>query len=217
MNECFVRLLSRLRTGLLKSGGITILSGALILSGCASPTAPSPSAQAQGKLYVGVPFSPPSGSGAIVRFDNPSTLLGDVSPEATITGNLTRLNLLGTSVALDQANDRLFTLVSTGSTSAAILVFDHVSTKNGNLAPDRVIEGTGTGLRGIGPLVVDGSRDILYTEAGIDAANHVEILTFTNASTQSGNVSPSNTLQVGDPGVAASDIVLDQTNNRLFC
>lgn len=209
--------LNRVRTfklGLRNFGVSAIVAGVLVFLGCGSTTTPPTTAQAQGKLYVVVPFSP-SGTGAIVRFDNPSALSGDVSPAATITGDLTRLSFLQTNVALDRANDRLFTLVSTGAAGAAILVYDHISTKSGDLAPDRVIEGLSTRLVSSGPIVVDGTRDILYAEAGIDAS-HEDILTFANASTLSGNVAPSSILQITPAGITASDMVLDQANNRLF-
>jgi hypothetical protein len=193
----------------------TLAAVALVFSGCGSNTTPPPSTQAQAQLYVAVPFSSPSGTGAIVRFDDPSTLSGNVSPTAAITGDLTRLQSVA-NLAFDANSDRLFALISTGATGAAILVFDHISTKSGNLAPDRVIEGALTNLLGIGPMVLDPVRDILYAEAGEDASGHVEILTFAGASTLNGNVSPANVLQVAAPGIAATDMVLDAANNRLF-
>ena len=114
------------------------------------------------------------------------------------------------SIVVDKMADRLFALVSTGSTTGAILVFDHVSTRSGNVTPDRVIEGSATGLMGLGAMVVDGSRDLVYAEAGIDAGGHVEIFVFKNASTLSGNVAPSTVLQVGAPGIVGADLALDK-------
>ena len=44
-----------------KSGGLALAAGVLLLAGCASSNMPA--TVAQGKLYVAVPFSPPSGNG----------------------------------------------------------------------------------------------------------------------------------------------------------
>lgn len=197
------------------AGIIAIVASLLLFAGCGSNSTPGTTAQAQGKLYVVVPFLSPSNNGAILRLDNPSVLSGNVSPAATITGNLTRLGAFG-GVALDKAADRLFVLTSTSSSTSAILVFDHVSTRAGNTAPDRVIEGSATGLVGTGVLAVDSARDILYAEANSDASGHVDIFTFRNASALSGNVAPSTILQIDPAGVAAVDLVLDESTDRLF-
>lgn len=172
--------------------------------------------QPQGKLYIAAPFSPSSSNGAILRFDNPSMLNGNVTPAATIAGPQTQFGILFGAMFLDKTNDRLFALVSTTSVTGSILVFDHISTKNGNAAPDRVIAGPATQILGTGALVVDTSRDVAYAEAGADASGNALILVFKNASTASGNVAPSASLQVSAIGLAASDLALDQAGDRLF-
>ncbi|MGH9570564.1 MAG: hypothetical protein ACRD4F_13035, partial [Candidatus Angelobacter sp.] len=218
MNNYVSALRSGLQPTFTKLGIMTVATAALVLTGCGSKTTPPapPAAQAQGKLYVAVPFSPPTGNGAIVRFDNPSALSGSIAPSASITGDLTLLNMPEASMALDTTADRMFALVPITPTTAAILVFDDVSTKSGNFAPDRVITGSATGLIGTGPLVVDGAKDIVYAESGPDAGGNAEILTSKNASTASGNVAPSSILRVGPAGIAAIDMVLDGANDRLF-
>jgi hypothetical protein len=120
------------------------------------------------------------------------------------------------TVFLDKTNDRLFVLVSTTSITGSILVFDHISTKSGNVAPDRVIAGPATQILGNGPFVVDTVKDIAYAEAGEDAAGNPVILEFKNVSTASGNVAPSVILQLSTTGLAATELVLDQASGRLF-
>lgn len=188
----------------------------LLLAGCGSSTMPPTIVQPQGKLYVAVPFSPASANGAILRFDNPSMLSGNVTPAATIAGPQTQFGVLFGNMFMDKTNDRLFALVSTTSITGSILVFDHISARNGNVAPDRVIGGPATQMLGTGALVVDTSRDVAYAEAGQDAGGNALILVFKNASTASGNVAPSAALQVSATGLAAIDLALDEAGNRLF-
>lgn len=187
-----------------------------LLAGCGSSTMPPTIVQPQGKLYVAVPFSPSSSNGAILRFDDPAMLSGNVTPAATIAGSQTNFGTFMGSMFLDKTNDRLFLLVEPGSTVGAILVFDHVSTKTGNVAPDRVIEGPATQMVGSGAMVVDTTRDTAYAAAGSDASGHALILVFKNASTLSGNVAPSAVLQVGTVGIGVPDLALDESGNRLF-
>ena len=183
--------------------------------------APTNMAQPQGQLYVAVPFfssqSLGTGNGALLRFDNPAMLTGNVTPAATVTGDLVPMNVneIVASSAFDAIADRMFVLV-VSSTGGAILVFDHMSTKNGNVAPDRVIEGSSTGLLAIGPMVVDASRDILYVESGVGAGGAADVLVFKNASTLNGNVAPSTVLELDPANSTAADLALDQANDRLF-
>ncbi|HEX3094197.1 MAG TPA: hypothetical protein VHW72_16305 [Candidatus Angelobacter sp.] len=199
-----------------KCGFLAAIAAILLLPGCGSTNTPATVVQPQGKLYVAVPFSPSSSNGAILRFDNPSMLNGNATPGATIAGPQTQFGILFGSMVLDKTNDRLYALVSTTSITGSILVFDHISTKNGNVAPDRVIAGPATQMLGTGALVVDTSKDVAYTEAGFDASGHVTIMVFRNVSTLNGNVAPSAVLQLDPPGAAAFDLALDETGNRLF-
>ena len=195
---------------------LTAVAAIVLLAGCGSTNTPATVVQPQGKLYVAVPFFPPSDNGAILRFDDPAMLNGNVTPAATITGSATGMDLGVSGTALDNKNDRLFVLDNVSAVSS-ILVYDHISTKSGNIAPDRVISGPATHLIAMGTMVMDNTRDILYVTGFFDSTtNRVEILTFKNASTASGNVAPSTILQMDPPGAAASDLALDQTNDRLF-
>jgi len=102
----------------------------------ATPT-PTPNPAATGKLYVSN-----FGANSIVRFDNAFTANGNVTPAATITGSNTTLNGPG-FITLDTAADRLY-IADTSDFS--VLVYDNISTRNGNVAPQRIIAGVQTNL-----------------------------------------------------------------------
>jgi hypothetical protein len=164
-----------------------------------SPTpTPTPAPAATGKLYV------TSGSqNAILRFDNAFTSTGNVAPAATISGASTSL-ATPVYLALDSAADRLFVA---NRSSASILVFDQISTRSGNVAPNRVISGSATNL--IIPIqpFLDKGRDLLYV------ADDTSVLVFASASTASGNAASARDIQ---PGFTVGAIFLDAANDRLF-
>ena len=162
-----------------------------------TPT-PTPAPAATGKLYV------TSGSqNSIVRFDNAFTTNGNVAPAATISGAATQL-ATPIYLALDGGSDRLFVV---DRSSASILVFDQISTKTGNIAPNRVISGISTNLFVPVQPFLDGSRNLLYV------SDDVDVLVFNNASTANGNVASARDIQ---PGFSVGAIFVDSTNDRLF-
>src|SRR5438270_496531 len=158
---------------------------AIILSGCViSPRRDGTTSggggggggtTATGKLYV-----TNQAQNAILRFDNASTATGNVAPAATIAGASTTLNS-PSSIVLDATANRLF--VADGGQSA-VLVFDTISTKTGNAAPDRTIAGTNTSLLTPTDLSLDRGRNLLYVVDGTD------VLVFGSASTATGNITP---------------------------
>ncbi|HKV92572.1 MAG TPA: hypothetical protein VJW20_08500 [Candidatus Angelobacter sp.] len=163
----------------------------------ATPT-PTPAPAATGKLYV------TSGSqNSILRFDNAFTMNGNIAPAATLSGTATALaNPI--YLALDATADRLF---AADRTSAAILVFDQISTKTGNVAPSRVISGIATNLFVPVQPFLDESRNLLYV------SDDVDVLVFNNASTANGNVASARDIQ---PGFSVGAIFVDSVNDRLF-
>jgi 6-phosphogluconolactonase (cycloisomerase 2 family) len=162
-----------------------------------TPT-PTPAPAATGKLYVS------SGSqNSIVRFDNAFTTNGNIAPAATISGVATQL-ATPIYLALDNGADRLFAV---DRASASILVFDQISTKTGNIAPNRVISGIATNLFVPVQPFLDGSRNLLYV------SDDVDVLVFNNASTANGNVASARDIQ---PGFSVGAIFMDSTNDRLF-
>lgn len=164
-----------------------------------TPTAsPTPTPAATGKLYVSN-----AGANSILRFDQALTASGNLVPGATISGAATSLNA-PTYITLDAAADRLFVA---NRTDASILIFDTISTKNGNVAPERTIAGASTTLVAPTDVALDKGRNLLYV------ADDVDIHVFTSASTATGNVAPARDLGLT---FTVSAIFLDATNDRLF-
>jgi len=162
-----------------------------------SPT-PTPNPAATGKLYVSN-----GGANSILRFDNAFTAGGNVIPAATISGAST--TLLGPAfLTLDAAADRLYVA---NRDDVSILVFDNISTKDGNVAPSRTIAGGATTFAAPTDVALDKGRDLLYVADGTD------VLVFDSASTRNGNVAPLHSIATG---LTVSAIFIDATNNRLF-
>lgn len=166
-------------------------------TGSPTPT-PTPSGPPQGKLYVSN-----AGANSIVRFDQALTASGNIVPGATISGTNTTLNAPA-FIFLDIAADRLY-VANNGDLS--ILIFDNISTKNGNVAPERTISGANTTLLSPTDVSLDKGRDLLYV------ADDTNIEVFSSASTATGNIAPARTL---DPGFTVSAILIDGTNDRLY-
>ena len=82
----------------------------------------------EGKLYV-----MDTNASAIFRFDNAFTANGNLQPAATITGAATTIHGAG-FMTLDTAHDSLY-IANTQDLS--VIIYDGVSTKNGNVAPSR--------------------------------------------------------------------------------
>ncbi len=162
-----------------------------------TPT-PTPSTTPQGKLYVSN-----AGSSSILRFDGALTDSGNIPPAATISGSNTGLTAPA-YITLDTTNDRLFVA---NNADLSILIFDNISTKSGNVAPERKISGSNTTLVGPIDLTLDRGRNLLYV------ADDLQILVFSSASSATGNLSPARTLT---PGFSPQAIFIDGANDRLY-
>jgi hypothetical protein len=153
---------------------------------------------ATGKLYV-----MESNSNTLLRFDNALTANGNVTPAATIFGNNTTLNFPG-FMTLDAANDRLY-IADTGDLS--IVIYDAISTKNGNIAPNRIITGPATNLLAPTDVALDKVRNLLYV------ADDLDIHVYASASTANSNQAPTRDLSVN---FQLSGIFIDGANDRLY-
>jgi hypothetical protein len=151
-----------------------------------------------GKLYV----TNDSGN-AILRFDKAFTATGNVTPGATISGSSTQL-ASPQYLFMDASNDRLFVANKNGG---SILIFEAMSTRNGNVGPNRVV--TSTSLATPIDVAVDKNRDLLYV------ADTNAILVFAKASSVNGLTSPARVIQTASQ-LTAGAILLDSTNDRLF-
>jgi len=153
---------------------------------------------ATGKLYV-----MNTTSNTLLRFDNAFTASGNATPAATIVGTATTFNS-PSFMTMDAANDRLY-IADTGDLS--VVIYDGISTKNGNVAPSRIIAGPATNLLAPTDVSLDKGRDLLYV------ADDVDIHVFSSASTANGNPAPFHDLSVP---FAVSAIFIDGTNDRLY-
>ena len=125
-------------------------------------------------------------TGSILIFNSASTLTGNVAPVRTISGAATLLNQpYGTWY--DSTSDSLYVADYSAN---SIFVFSNASTINGNVAPDRIISGASTALKGPVGIWFDSASDRLYT--GNWSGN--TILVFNNASTINGDVVPNRTI-----------------------
>lgn len=159
---------------------------------------PTPTPAATGKLYV-----MNSTSNTLLRFDNAFTASGNATPAATIVGANTTFSSPA-FMTLDTTNDRLF-IADTGDLS--VVIYDNISTKNGNVAPNRIIAGAATNLVSPTDVSLDKARNLLYV------ADDIEIHVYASASTVNGNQSPARDLSVP---FAVSAIFIDGTNDRLY-
>jgi sugar lactone lactonase YvrE len=167
-------------------------------TGTPTPT-PTPGATpAQGKLYVSN-----SGNDSIVRFDQALNDSGNVPAATTISGSNTQLSTPD-YIFLDTAADRLFVA---NNTDFSILIFDNISTKTLNAAPDRVITGTATALLSPSDVSLDKTRDLLYV------ADDTQIEVFASASTANGAAAP---IRTYTPSFHVSAILIDSANDRLY-
>ena len=176
-----------------------LLGTSLLVAGCGSPavnTVSSGGGGGGGQLYVATPT-------ALLRFANAFTSNGNVGPTATISGALTGLSS-PRRIVLDTAANRLY-VANQGSN--AILVFESVSTLNGNVAPNRTIAGAATLLAAPTDIALDPANNLLYVASG------THILVFAGASTINGNAPPVRNINMG---VTIGALFLDATNNQLY-
>jgi hypothetical protein len=160
-----------------------------------SPTPTPVPAVPTGKLYVSN-----SNDNSILRFDNAFTATANVAPAAKISGGATTLSSPA-FITLDSVNDRLFVANSGG---AGVLIFDSISTKTGNIAPERSITGP---LITPTDVAVDTTKDLLYV------ADDTDIYVFASASTATDPISPVHDITVS---FTVSAIFIDSTNDRLY-
>jgi hypothetical protein len=142
-------------------------------------------------------------SNTLLRFDNAFTANGNVTPAATIVGTNTTFSS-PSFMTLDTANDSLY-IADTGDLS--VVIYDGISTKNGNIAPSRIIAGPATNLLSPTDVALDKGRNLLYV------ADDLDIFVFASASTTNGNPAPVRDLLVP---FSISAIFLDGANDRLY-
>jgi len=149
-----------------------------------------------GQLYVATPNS-------ILHFSNGESASGDLAPQSIISGTNTQLSA-PRHLFIDAPDNRLY-VPNQGNSS--ILVFDTVSTLNGNASPTRVIAGDVTELVAPLDVALDPGNNLLYVADG------TSVLVFSSASTVTGNAPPVRTINMG---FAIGGLGLDAKNNQLW-
>lgn len=147
-----------------------------------------------------------STTNTLLRFDNAFTASGNATPAATIFGTNTTFSSPA-FMTLDAPNDRLY-IADNGDLS--VVIYDNISTKNGNVAPNRIIAGPlHTTLIGPTDVSLDKVRNLLYV------ADDQEVVVFASASSATGDVTPARVLTTTFAlGVAA--VFIDASNDRLY-
>jgi hypothetical protein len=140
---------------------------------------------------------------SIVHFGNVARATGNVVPNDTISGSATQL-VSPQYLFVDAKDDRLFVA---NSGAGSVLIFEHASSKTGNVAPERTISGAATTLVSPADIVLDATRDLLYVA---DGAN---VLVFANASTVKGDIAPARTISIG---FTITALLVDSGSDRLF-
>lgn len=174
----------------------------LLLVGCS--TTQEEEEQGQGVLFVSN-----RGASNLARFDEATTVNGDVLPQRLIRGNLTRLLQPG-ALTYEAASRRMY--VPNGGDSS-ILVFDNVREASENVPPTRILFGLGTQLSRPVHVQLDPARDLLYVANGGTSS----VTVYANASTIQGGVAPVRTLAGSSTQIGAiSFLWLDIENDRLW-
>lgn len=173
-----------------------------------------------GTLYV-INSGPNGNDGAILRYSRASAVNGNTAPDATISG-VTSTLLCPYFAALDVGANRLYVA---DPCSAAVNIFDNVSSLNGNIAPSRRITGVLTNFAAASAtammaVAIDTSRDILYVSTSNQALTVAQIVVFDNASTRNGDVAPDRIITT--PPTAGSmlsynhGIIVDSSTNKIY-
>jgi DNA-binding beta-propeller fold protein YncE len=185
----------------------TIVYMAFNLAGCGGSGGASPFVFGTGsasQLYV-------SGNGgdSLLSYNNADTLTGSTAPNRVVNGGNTLLNE-PRSIAVDMTRHQIYVANFSGN---SILVFNGARTVSGDRAPARTFTGAATTLNGPSALFLDVFNDRLYIANTTDNS----ILVYNNASTASGNVSPSRTLKGGATSLnAPTGVFVDTTRDKMY-
>jgi 6-phosphogluconolactonase (cycloisomerase 2 family) len=183
------------------------LSFLLILSGCViSPRRSVNNNGGGGGNGTGQIYVSNESNNSITRFSGATAATGNISPAATISGANTQLNQ-PQYIFVDTTNNRLY-VANLGA--ADILVFDNLSTLNGDVRPTRVISNS-TSLVSPIDVALDATNNLLYVADKSSSGG--AILVFASASAANGTTTPARTIL---PGFIPGAILLDSANDRLF-
>jgi hypothetical protein len=161
------------------------------------PPAPPPS-----KIFVGDSGTPAIGSSPE---SNPQP--GQVVVERIIEGPNTMLTSSLADFALDVARDRLYV-----ADLRSILVFDNISTADGNVAPSRIVSTCCGGFGNFVGISLDTVNDRLYAGVNLNLMTR-QVQVFDNVSALS-NSAPTRTATID--AAFLMDVAIDPTKNILY-
>ncbi len=146
-------------------------------------------------------------TGHILVFNNATTVNGNIAPSRTISSASLSIP---EGIWLDSSSDTLYVVDNINN---SILAFDNASTLNGSVTASRIISGSNTTLNSPIGIWLDATNDTLY----ITNWNANAILVFDNASTATGNVTPSRIISGSNTGLnGPQGIWLDATSDQLY-
>jgi uncharacterized repeat protein (TIGR01451 family) len=152
--------------------------------------------------------------GQVLVFDGISSASGEITPTRIISGPSTLVGKRSLNMALDVSDDRLYV---SAYEPDFVMVFDGISSADGDVAPSRVISGPNTTLDFPGGLALDVAADTLYVS---NSQKPYHISVFENASTITGDIAPTRVISGSDTGLyypralalgAAPDLALIKT------
>jgi hypothetical protein len=164
---------------------------------------PGPPATPPSKIFVGDSgVDPAIGSSPT---SNPSP--GQVIVERIISGPNTMLSSALVDFALDVARDRLYV-----ADLRSILVFDNISTAEGNIAPSRIVSTCCAGFGNFVGISLDAVNDRLYAGVNLNLTTR-QVQVFDNVSSLSNSL-PTRTATIDAAFVM--DVAVDPTKNMLY-
>lgn len=186
-----------------------LFATAFLVAGCgggggdggSSPPPPPPTPPS--KIFIG-----DSGTVAIGSSPTSNPSPGAEVAERIIEGPSTMLSSSLTDFALHVASDRLYV-----ADLRSILVFDNISTAEGDIAPSRVVFTCCGGAGNYVGIYLDTANDRLYAAANVALGGAQVVHVFDNVSTLS-NSPPNRTITV--PPTFLMDVAVDATRDILY-
>ena len=146
----------------------------------------------------------------VLVFDNASTINGNVAPTRVISGFALKPYSQLAGIQVDTVRNILY-VADAGY--GALYIFDNANTLDGSVAASRVVTGTSTTISFPRALALDSTGNRIYVSS---IANKGTILVFDNASSATGNIAPSRSINTSDPLFDVTGLFLDTTHDRLY-
>jgi len=133
----------------------------------------------------------------VTSYADPSTVNGNIAPDTNLQGASTQLD--NPSDIVVNSSDALIVSNFSGGTDPSLTSYDDAANTNGNLAPDRNVQGAATQLDDPTSLVVDTGNDLVFV-ADIGATDRVLVFGPASTSAFNGNLAPIRTIETTTTG-----------------